>query len=81
MDGGAWWVTVRGVAKSRTRLSDFTHSLTHFALSTHTIRSLFLLRPLSVCLFGVWSLSLTVIFLKCLLILGCLFIFELRVKH
>ena len=29
MDGGAWWATVHGVAKSRTRLSDFTHSLTH----------------------------------------------------
>ena len=24
MDGGAWWVTVHGVIKSRTRLSDFT---------------------------------------------------------
>ena len=24
MDGGAWWSTVHGVAKSRTRLSDFT---------------------------------------------------------
>ena len=24
MDGGAWWTTVHGVAKSRTRLSDFT---------------------------------------------------------
>ena len=23
MDGGAWWATVHGVAKSRTRLSDF----------------------------------------------------------
>ena len=23
-DGGAWWATVHGVAKSRTRLSDFT---------------------------------------------------------
>ena len=31
MDGGAWWATVHGVAKSRTRLSDFT-SL-HFMLS------------------------------------------------
>ena len=29
MDGGAWGATVHGVAKSRTRLSDFTHSLTH----------------------------------------------------
>ena len=25
MDGGAWWAIVRGVAESRTRLSDFTH--------------------------------------------------------
>ena len=25
MDGGAWWATVHGVAKSRTRLSNFTH--------------------------------------------------------
>ena len=24
MDGGAWWAIVHGVAKSRTRLSDFT---------------------------------------------------------
>ena len=24
MDGGAWWAAVRGVARSRTRLSDFT---------------------------------------------------------
>ena len=24
MDGGAWWATVHGVAKSRTRLSEFT---------------------------------------------------------
>ena len=24
MDGGPWWATVHGVAKSRTRLSDFT---------------------------------------------------------
>ena len=27
MDGGAWWATVHGLAKSQTRLSDF-HSLT-----------------------------------------------------
>ena len=26
MDGGAWWATVHGVAKSQTRLSDFTHT-------------------------------------------------------
>ena len=24
MDGGAWWAAVRGVTKSRTRLSDWT---------------------------------------------------------
>ena len=29
MDGGAWWAIVHGVAKSQTRLSNFTHSLTH----------------------------------------------------
>ena len=28
MDGGAWWATVHGVAKSRTRLSDFTFTFT-----------------------------------------------------
>ena len=26
MDGGAWWATVHGVAKNRTRLSDFSSS-------------------------------------------------------
>ena len=26
MDRGAWWATVHGVTKSRTRLSDFTHN-------------------------------------------------------
>ena len=24
MDGGAWWATVHGITKSRTKLSDFT---------------------------------------------------------
>ena len=27
MDRGAWWATVHGVSKSRTRLSDFTFTL------------------------------------------------------
>ena len=27
MDGGAWWATVHGISKSRTRLSDFTFSI------------------------------------------------------
>ena len=29
MDGGAWWATVHGAAKSQTRLSDFTFTF-HF---------------------------------------------------
>ena len=32
LDRGAWEATVHGVAKSWTRLSDFTHSLTHSGL-------------------------------------------------
>ena len=28
MDGGAWWATVHGVAKSRTRPSDFPFTFT-----------------------------------------------------
>ena len=31
MDGGAWWAAVHGVAKSQTRLSDFTFTF-HFML-------------------------------------------------
>src|SRR5574337_828076 len=32
MDGGAWWAIVHGVAKSRTRLSDFTFTFLFHAL-------------------------------------------------
>ena len=32
MDGGAWYATVHGVVKSRTRLSDFTFSFHFHAL-------------------------------------------------
>ena len=32
MDGGAWWAAVHGVAKSRTRLSDFTFIFHFYAL-------------------------------------------------
>ena len=32
MDGGAWWTTVHGVAKSRTRLSNFTFTFHFHAL-------------------------------------------------
>ena len=32
MDGGAWWAAVLGVAKGRTRLSDFTFTFPFHAL-------------------------------------------------
>ena len=40
MDGGAWWAAGHGVAKSQTRLSDFTFNF-HFhalekAMATHS---------------------------------------------
>ena len=43
MDGGAWWATVHGVAKSQTRLSDFTFTF-HFqalekAMVTHSLEN------------------------------------------
>ena len=41
MDGGAWWAAVHGVAKIRTRLSDFTLTFHFHALekemATHSI--------------------------------------------
>ena len=41
MGGGAWWVAVHGVTKSRTRLNDFTFTF-HFhvlekELATHSV--------------------------------------------
>ena len=32
MNGGAWWAAVRGVARSQTRLSDFTFTFLFHAL-------------------------------------------------
>ena len=32
MDGGAWWAAVHGIAKSQTRLSDFTFTFHFHAL-------------------------------------------------
>ena len=41
MDGGAWWAAVHGVAKSQTRLSDFTLTFHFHALekemATHSV--------------------------------------------
>ena len=43
MDGGAWWAAVHGVAKSRTRLSDFTFTFHFPALEKEmATRSVFL---------------------------------------
>ena len=36
MDGGAWWVAVHGVAKSRIRLNDFTFTFHFHALEKET---------------------------------------------
>ena len=36
MDGGAWWGAVHGVAKSQTRLSDFTFTFQFLALEKET---------------------------------------------
>ena len=42
MDGGAWWAAVHGVAKSWTRLSDFTFTFHFHALekemATHSLQ-------------------------------------------
>ena len=40
MDGGAWWATVHGVAKSRTRLSNFTHFTQRASLVAQTVKCL-----------------------------------------
>ena len=37
MDGGAWWATVQGVAKNRTRLSDFTFTFHFHALEKEMV--------------------------------------------
>ena len=37
MDGGAWWAAVHGVAKSRTRLSNFTFTFHFHALEKEMV--------------------------------------------
>ena len=37
VDGGAWWAAVHGVAKSRTRLSDFTFTFHFHALEKEMV--------------------------------------------
>ena len=55
MDGGAWWATVHGVVRSRTRLSDFTFTFPQahwkhpkmlmIVLSFESIKELIIIRP------------------------------------
>ena len=42
MDGGAWWAVVHGVARSRTRLSDFTLTFHFHALEKEMATPVFL---------------------------------------
>ena len=37
MEGGAWWATVHGIAKSQTGLSDFTYTLEGGIWRFHTM--------------------------------------------
>ena len=48
MDGGAWWATVHGIAKSQTRLSDFTFTFHFHALEKKMAAHSTLCSPLCV---------------------------------
>ena len=66
MDRGAWWATIHGVTKSRTRLSDFTFTfilLAYFQSSIHAaacIRISFLLRLNNISLYVYTTLNLSI---------------------
>ena len=52
MDGGAWWAAVHVVAKSRTRLSDFTFTyVTHQFFLSETARD----KHFLLLLLGKWN--------------------------
>ena len=57
MDGGAWWATVHGLAKSRTRLSDFTSLLFFSQLFVRPPQTASLLFCISFSWRWCWSLS------------------------
>ena len=68
MDRGAWWPTVHEVAKSRTRLSNFTFTFTF--CEAHTISVLYCVLICMKCSLGISnfleeisSLSLPIVFL------------------
>ena len=48
MDGGAWWATVHGIAKSQTRLNDFTFTFHFHALEKEMATHSTLCSPLCV---------------------------------
>ena len=51
MNRGAWWATVHGVAKSRTRLSDFTTTATYARLKHPNVT----VSTLCIILITVWG--------------------------
>ena len=55
MDGGAWWATVHGVAKSRTRLSDFTLTFGIY-MKTGIFNNIFL--PVAAAVVGIMDTEL-----------------------
>ena len=55
MDGGAWWATVPGIAKSQTRLSDFTlgnHYVQRASLMAQTVKNLSAMKETQVQFMG-----------------------------
>ena len=49
MDGGAWWATVHGAAKSWTRLSDFTFFLFFLQVDTSEVLLCFFFAFVFIC--------------------------------
>ena len=60
MDRGAWWATVLGVAKSRTRLSDFTNQVTCLFKQLERVEVGF--KPECIWFLSVWLLLLLFFF-------------------
>ena len=86
MDGGAWWATVHGVAKSRTWLSDFTHFthslslLQRFLGETHSWHPYFVKNRALIRSYLMWIvrvyLPLTCTFSELLLDINCCWILK-----
>ena len=67
MDRGAWWAAVHGVAKSQTRLSDFTFTFPFHALAflknTHILHLLYQIEFLIIKLLKIFVLHYFVWFI------------------